>query len=141
MSTLSPQQTLVLGRLTGLLARRGFVLGGGCAVGLLLDHRRSLDLDFFCVADLDAAVAGRGARKDFVDLHGLCTGPISLSAALDAFDHRYATRGYDRYHLLRSLSYFHDAEQDPMPALTPPVPWEEIRGYFEERVPALLLGG
>jgi len=207
MPALSREQTLVLGRLTGLLARRGFVLAGGCGVGLLLGHRRSLDLGFFCTGDLEPqelleelrtvvsfervlqlaqgtltvaaegttlsffhhaaspvapplvvgdatvaaprdlaakkllAIAGRGARKDFVDLHALCTGPTSLPAALDAFDQRYSARGYDRYHLLRSLTYFRDAEQDPMPTLSPAVPWAEIRGYFERHVPELLLPG
>ena len=86
------------------------------------------------------AIAGRGARKDFVDLYMLCSGPTSLPGALDAFDRKYRDQGYDRYHLLRSLTFFRDAEQDPMPAFTSPLRWEEVRAFFERQVPPLLLG-
>ena len=33
-------------------------------------------------------------------------------------------------HLLKSLTYFVDAEKDPMPDMLVGVDWKEIRAYF-----------
>jgi hypothetical protein len=56
------------------------------------------------------AVAGRGSRKDFVDLWLLCREGLALEAVFDLFEKKYGTRRTERYHRLRALTYFADAE-------------------------------
>jgi hypothetical protein len=48
------------------------------------------------------AIAGRGSRKDFVDLRVLCRAGLTLDTAFDLFDRKYGTQRTDRYHRLRS---------------------------------------
>lgn len=85
-----------------------------------------------------SAIAGRGMRKDFVDLYLLAKEGPGLAALFDAFDRRFADLKVDRAHLLRSLVYFEDAEREPMPRLRRPWRWEEIRSELEAQVRGLL---
>jgi hypothetical protein len=77
------------------------------------------------------AIASRGARKDFYDLYFVCLGGLSLDAALDAFRLRFASASPDIYHRLRALTFFEDAEREPDLVLLRPVPWPEVRSFFE----------
>ncbi len=83
-----------------------------------------------------SAVAGRGLRRDFWDLHALlnATG-ASLGDALDSFKSKYANE--DIGHVVRALAYFGDAETEPLPTGMTEDAWHTIRGWFEERVTGL----
>jgi hypothetical protein len=73
-----------------------------------------------------SAIAGRGARRDFWDLHGLLTSRgQGLREALDAYKQKYATE--DVGHVVRSLVYFEDAESEPMPTGLTEERWEAIK--------------
>ena len=48
------------------------------------------------------AIAGRGSRKDFVDLRILARSGLSIEAAFEAFDRKYGARRSERYHRLRA---------------------------------------
>ncbi|WP_437762069.1 nucleotidyl transferase AbiEii/AbiGii toxin family protein [Sorangium sp. So ce281] len=73
-----------------------------------------------------SAIAGRGARRDFWDLHALLTSRgRSVGQALDAYARKYATE--DVGHVVRSLAYFADAEAEPMPAGMTEERWTQIR--------------
>ncbi|POB11688.1 nucleotidyl transferase AbiEii/AbiGii toxin family protein [Sulfobacillus sp. hq2] len=78
------------------------------------------------------AIANRGARKDFIDLYALFQTGWSLSNVLEAV----ATQAphLNRAHLLRSLTYFDDAEIQPEPLLLTPWTWPEIRRTIEHHV-------
>ena len=52
------------------------------------------------------AIAGRGSRKDFVDMRVLCRAGLTIEAAFDLFERKYGTRRTERYHRLRALAYF-----------------------------------
>lgn len=78
------------------------------------------------------AVAGRGSRKDFIDLYFLCR-RFDLPEIFRCFAEKYRGAGTDPYHRLRALAYFDDAEAEPMPAMLAPVVWAEVRRYFETR--------
>jgi len=84
------------------------------------------------------AIAGRGSRKDFVDLRTLCRNGLSLDAAFDLFERKYGTRRTDRYHRLRALAYFDDAEQEPMPDILVPFDWAEAKRFFAAEAKRLL---
>lgn len=74
----------------------------GCPVAGLLD---------LAVMKL-AAVARRGIRRDFWDLRVIVEYGISLESAARAYVRRYGVSHGDLYPVLRSLTYFEDAEKD-----------------------------
>lgn len=84
-----------------------------------------------------AAIAHRGLRRDFWDLHELLTrGGVSLNSALDAYLARFGKAEPDLYHVLRSLTFFDDAEQEAlMPAGLTAAHWETVRQYFLAEAP------
>ncbi len=87
------------------------------------------------------AIAGRGSRKDFIDLRLLCARGLSLEAVFTAFERKYGTSRTDRYHRLRALGYFDDAERQPMPDMLVPHDWDETRRFFTGEAKRLLAAG
>lgn len=87
------------------------------------------------------AVAGRGARKDFVDLRLLCANGLPLEEVFGFFEQKYGTSRTDRYHRLRALAFFDDAEQQPMPHMLAPHDWGETRAFFTAEARRLLASG
>lgn len=71
-----------------------------------------------------AAITGRGAKKDFVDLFFLLQ-TFSLAEMIDMYSKKY-TDG-SAFLVLKSLLYFEDAEEDEMPKMLIPVSWEQIK--------------
>jgi len=71
-------------------------------------------------------VSRRGSKKDFVDLY-FCVDRYPLSEILHSAQKKYATRDYSQTHILKSLVYFADAEEQPMPRMRKPVQWEEVK--------------
>ena len=72
-----------------------------------------------------AAVAQRGSRKDFVDVDALATDYRPLVELLALYKRKYSFS--DISHVLIGLSYFDDAEDEPMPDMLRDTPWEEIK--------------
>ncbi len=87
------------------------------------------------------AIAGRGSRKDFIDLRVLSRAGLSLDAAFELFDRKYGTQRTDRYHRLRALAYFEDAEREPMPDMLIPFDWDEAKRFFTAEATRLLAAG
>lgn len=83
------------------------------------------------------AVTQRAARKDFVDLY-LLIKQYGLQTLLDLFDQKYSAATFSRTHLLKSISYFADAEADPMPRMRTSLSWEEIKRTLEREAHALV---
>lgn len=82
-----------------------------------------------------AAIGGRGARKDFIDLWFLLReGRISLPDALAQMPVKYGKERFNLLHVLKSLTYFEDAEREPMPRMLVPFEWAECCAYFREVV-------
>jgi hypothetical protein len=73
-----------------------------------------------------SAIAGRGAARDFWDLHALLTARDgTLAEALEAYGRKFAAE--DVGHVVRSLVYFDDAEAEPMPAGLTDAHWARIK--------------
>lgn len=84
------------------------------------------------------AVTGRGSRRDFVDLYFIITQtPTPLSRCLDLYDQKYRNLAQNRVHLEKSLVYFDDAEEEPLPEMRQPADWEEIKKFFLKEVGSL----
>jgi hypothetical protein len=77
-----------------------------------------------------AALSGRGSRKDFVDLYVYAREIASLDQVFDRFREKYRGVTVDPYHLLRSLTFFDDAEVEAMPELLVEIEWDDVRSYF-----------
>lgn len=76
-----------------------------------------------------SAIAGRGARKDFVDLYALGTSHINLSRMLELYTEKFGIS--DIGHVLFSLTYFDDAETEAMPEMLRDVRWSDMRRAIE----------
>jgi hypothetical protein len=86
-----------------------------------------------------AAVAKRGIRRDFWDLHEIVTrSSVSLALALRAYCSRFGLAKADLYHVLRALTHFDDAEAEPLPRGMRPAKWRAITQYFSEQAPRAL---
>lgn len=64
------------------------------------------------------AIANRGSRRDFVDLYVIAK-TYSLRQVVEWFRSKYASVSYSRTHVFKSLTYFGDAEDEPMPDMPP----------------------
>ena len=77
-----------------------------------------------------SALAGRGSRKDFVDLYVYAQEVAPLERVFERFRTKYRGIRVDPYHLLRSLTFFEDANEEAMPDMLRPIGWEEIKAFF-----------
>lgn len=82
-----------------------------------------------------AAITGRGSRKDFVDIYFLLK-QFSLSEMLDFYDQKYFDGS--RYMVLKSLTYFDDAEEEPMLEMIQPVEWKRIKQTIAQEVKSIV---
>lgn len=92
-----------------------------------------LDIDDIAVMKI-IAISQRGRKRDFVDLYWYCTQRGSLIDAFSKLDDQYPTVAHNYQHILKSLTYFVDAENDPMPKLFFKAPWSGIKKFFEAEV-------
>jgi hypothetical protein len=83
-----------------------------------------------------AAIASRGSQKDFVDLWLLTDRYWSLSECLELYRKKYSAR--DIGHVVRSLTYFDDADEEPPLRLLIDVDWEEVKRDLVGKVRELL---
>lgn len=79
------------------------------------------------------AIVSRGAKKDFIDLYFLLK-KYHLEDLLDLFDKKYVGIKYNKFHLLKSLTYFDDAESEPMPEMLKKISWKEIKNEIKNKV-------
>jgi len=80
------------------------------------------------------AIGSRGSRKDFVDLYFHLTGGTTLESIFALVRRRFTDVDLNEYHLLKSLTYFEDAEAEPMPRMIRDVDWEEVRARMRDEV-------
>jgi hypothetical protein len=72
------------------------------------------------------AISSRGSKKDFIDLYFLLE-KYSLKELFEFFENKYKDIEYNKIHLIKSLLYFEEAEQDPMPIMIKDKNWQEIK--------------
>jgi hypothetical protein len=87
-----------------------------------------------------AAISRRGIRRDFWDLYAIGQhGAVSLGESGAAYVRRFGVAEADLYHVLRALTYFDDAEKDPVfPRGMQPADWETIKRFFRQAAPSIL---
>lgn len=76
------------------------------------------------------AITNRGSRKDFIDLYIILRSETTLQEYFNLLPDKYCKSRINTYNILKSLTYFDDAEKEPMPGMLVPFVWEECRAYF-----------
>jgi len=76
------------------------------------------------------AISSRGAKKDFIDLFFILKN-ISLEELLNDFKRKYTNISYSESHLLKSLTYFADADKDPDVDLLQKCDWNEVKNSLK----------
>jgi len=71
-----------------------------------------------------AAITGRGTRKDFVDLYFLLQ-HFSMQQMLGFYMQKYPDG--TEFNVIRSLTYFVDAEKIPMPVMLAKADWSAVK--------------
>ncbi len=86
-----------------------------------------------------AAIARRGIRRDFWDIHAILGSRLSMKEAGSAYLLRFGLSEPDLYHVARALCWFDDAERDPvMPAGMTAVLWAEVKARVAAEAAKLL---
>jgi len=106
----------------------------------------ALQYRFFVVADARdialmklADISSRGSRKDFVDLYTILRGGLPLERCFEWLPRRYGEGRVNSYHVLKSLTWFEDAERQPMPMMLEPFDWQECKAFFVREAHAIVL--
>ena len=84
------------------------------------------------------AISQRGKKRDFIDLYWLIS--VNGFSLYDVIKHsvsQYPEQEHSLPHFIKSLTYFADAEEDPMPKLHFKADWDEIKVYFRRVVPGV----
>jgi hypothetical protein len=100
-----------------------------------VDSSADYGIDLASLRDLGAmkllAIAQRGSRKDFVDVHELLRQGRTLTDMLQDFHAKFQT---DPISVLRGLTYFDDAELQPMPEMLVTADWNHMRSLIQTAV-------
>lgn len=85
------------------------------------------------------AIAQRNTRRDFVDLYFIAQkAGISPEQAIEYHRQKYAGLNVNLTHIVLSLGYFDEADNDVMPEMLIPASWPDIKKYFQSESKALL---
>lgn len=71
-----------------------------------------------------SAITNRGTKKDFIDLYFLLK-TYSFNELIDFYLRKYSD--VQLFTVLKSLTYFVDAEDDPMPMMIDSIEWDEVK--------------
>jgi predicted nucleotidyltransferase component of viral defense system len=99
------------------------------------DGLRLADRDDIATMKL-SAITNRGSRKDFIDFWQLLDRHRTLPEYLDLFRQKFSKR--DVGHVVRSLVYFTEADEDPPLRLLEPISWEQVKADLRVAVSGLL---
>lgn len=101
---------------------------------------------FFLLADIRdialmklIAISGRGSRKDFIDLYTILRNGPMLKDLFPLLPKKYGAGRANVYHILKSLTYFEDAEREPPPTMLEPFDWEECKAFFARETHSIVL--
>lgn len=77
------------------------------------------------------AISQRGRKRDFIDLYWYAHNREPIGAVLRRVVAQYPGQNHNIPHFIKSLTYFADAESDPMPNLFFTVTWNEVKKFFQ----------
>ena len=77
-----------------------------------------------------AAIMDRGIKRDFIDLYMITKQGMVLDEIFSLYDRKYGLLHANKVSLLKSLSYFDDADKSDMPQMLVPVVWDNVKQVF-----------
>ncbi len=83
------------------------------------------------------AVSQRGRKRDFYDLYWYCKNIAPLGEVILKAVNQYPGQENNVAHILKSLAYFTDAENDPDPKIYFKASWLEVKKFFRQEVKSL----
>ncbi len=83
------------------------------------------------------AISQRGRKRDFFDLYWYCMNREPLLDIVSRVSAQYPTVNHNYHHITKSLMYFADAEEDPMPQIFFDATWRAVKQYFQKEVPRI----
>ncbi|MBU4446375.1 nucleotidyl transferase AbiEii/AbiGii toxin family protein [bacterium] len=86
------------------------------------------------------AISGRGNKKDFIDLYFMLQ-KYSINNILKFYEKKYGKGIANNYHLMKSLTYFQDAEEQAMPEMIEHVDWGTVKKEIINKVKKIKLIG
>lgn len=76
------------------------------------------------------AISERGTKRDFIDLYLLCRRVKSLDEFLLLFQKKFGKYDFNIQHIIKSLTYFDDADKGEMPEMYVAIEWREVKNFF-----------
>ena len=79
-----------------------------------------------------AALSDRGTKRDFVDLYFIFAEEkiTTLPETLKLYDRKFKAFRQNKIHIIKSFSYFEDADREEMPKMIKTVRWKNVKEYF-----------
>ncbi len=83
------------------------------------------------------AVSQRGKKRDFFDLYWCAKNIEPLEDIIKRLPAQYPSVAHDYHHILKSLVYFEDAENDPEPEVYFEADWQKVKSFFVREIPII----
>lgn len=83
------------------------------------------------------AISQRGRKRDFFDLYWCAKNIEPLEDIIKKLKVQYSSIAHDYHHILKSLVYFEDAENDPDPDIYFDANWKKVKNFFIKEVPLI----
>ncbi len=81
------------------------------------------------------AISQRGKKRDFFDLYWYITKKEPLLTVIERVATQYPNLEHNYHHILKSLIFFEEAEEDPNPQIFFDATWKKVKQYFLKVVP------
>lgn len=76
------------------------------------------------------AIGDRSTKKDYIDMYELAQQGITLDEILGWYDAKYHKLESNMFSIIRSLTYFDDAEAEVMPEMLRSYTWDQVKQFF-----------
>ena len=83
------------------------------------------------------AVSQRGKKRDFFDLYWCANNIEPLENIIKRLKIQYPDIAHNYHHILKSLVYFEDAENDPEPEIYFDADWKKVKKFFTKEIPTI----
>lgn len=83
------------------------------------------------------AISQRGKKRDFFDLYWCAHNVESLEKTIRKLKEQYPSVAHNYHHILKSLVYFEDAENDPEPEIYFKANWKIVKKFFRKEIPII----
>ncbi|MBP9817273.1 nucleotidyl transferase AbiEii/AbiGii toxin family protein [Candidatus Shapirobacteria bacterium] len=76
------------------------------------------------------AISDRNTKKDFIDLFTICHQGVTVETMFDLYDKKYHLLEENKYTLIKSMTYFEEADKDVMPEMLIDISWDKVKKFF-----------